>query len=224
LEPILEDPCKSPSKAGFGESKKWSWLGRKATTSSEDLAPMPPRKDTPKDKQLRTYSSLSTTSSTEAQQEDMTTEETIAKKRHWFRKMFGKHRRDHTVSATNDHTVVRDTMDDHGSVEDYDLTSRMSAGRDHRHKPSMEGVAVSSANVQPESSQNWFAKFLHLKPATSVLVFHASKARARKEIVRILREWRKFGIRDVTIEKRPGGDVVRARVDAANCEFISFSA
>jgi len=183
LEPILEDPCKSPSKAGFADSKKWSWLGRKATNSSDDLPPMPPKKDTPKDKQPRTYSSLSTTSSTDAQQEDMTTEETIAKKRHWFQKMFGKHREDHTVSAANEHTVVLNNMDDHGSVEDYDLPSHTSTGHGHRYRPSMEGVAVSSANVQPESSQNWFAKFLHLKPATSVLVFHASKARARKEVL-----------------------------------------
>jgi len=71
----------------------------------------------------------------------------------------------------------------------------------------------------PEASQNWFAKFLHLKPATSVIVMQASKASARKEIAKILRDWRKFGIRDVAVEKRQTGDVIRARVDTANCEY-----
>lgn len=221
LEPILENHYRSPKKAAVVETKKWSWLGKKATASSEDLPPTPPRKDMLKEKHTRTYSGLSTTSSTEAQQEELTPEETIAKKRHWFQKMFGKRRRDHAHSVASDHKVVQDDMDDIEFMDSHFLRTPVPRGptrRGHRHQSSMEGVAVSSANAQPEPSQNWFAKFLHLKPATSVFVLYASKACARKEIVKILREWRKFGIREVTVEKRPGGDVVRARVDAANCE------
>ncbi|KAL9106320.1 MAG: hypothetical protein Q9227_008656 [Pyrenula ochraceoflavens] len=63
-------------------------------------------------------------------------------------------------------------------------------------------------------SQNWFAKFLHLKPATKLLYLSIPRARARKETIKILREWRRYGLRDIVTGA--GGSVVFARVDAMN--------
>jgi len=217
LEPILEDSSKSPKKQSLTEHKKWSWLGKKGAASSEDLPPTPPRKDTPKEKQTRTVSSLSSISA-ESKQEGATIEETEAKKRSWFQKVFTKRKKEKNVFVDSDHKIVPDE-DNIGAFEDLFTPARRGpTRRGHRQMPSMEEVAVSSAVSLPEASQNWFAKFLHLKPATSVIVMQASKAHTRKEVVKILRDWQKFGIRDVAVERRQTGDVIRARVDATNCE------
>lgn len=222
LKPIIEDSPTSPKKQVFIDNRKWSWLSRKGAASSENLPPTPPRKDTPKDKHQRSVSGLSS-GSAELRKEEGNPEETEARKRRWFRKVFGKRRREQPMSVDNDHMVVQD---DHGDIETIDgPTTPVPRGptrRGDRVRPSMEDVAVTSTSSRPEASQNWFVKLLHLKPATSVLVLNVSKVHARKEIVKILREWRKFGIRDVEVEKRPTGDVVRARVDAANCEYVEF--
>ena len=217
LEPILEYPAIASRKPPVSEVKKWSWLGKKTSSSHEDLAPTPPRKDTPKEKQTMNVSSTSSLS-TEGKNDPRAFEE---KKRTWFQKVFSK--RKHTLPAVDDHEVVPGEMEEEDSVADLFTPARRSqTRRGHRSVPSMEGVAVSLASARPETNQNWFIKFLHLKPATSVLVMQVSKARARKEIVKVLREWRKFGIRDVAVEKRPTGDVVKARVDAANCEYTVY--
>lgn len=218
LEPIMEDPSKSPKKQALPEAKKWSWLGKKATASDEHLPPTPPRKDTPKEKIVRPTSSLSSASAERAT-DASTLEDTEATKKTWFQKVF-KRRKEHLSFFEDDHKVVPEDSMDVGDTEDLFTPARQeSAGQGHRHTSSMEGVAVSSGPSRPEAGQNWFAKFLHLKPATTVMVMQVSKAQARKEIVKVLRDWRKFGIRDVAVERRPGGDVIRARVDAANCKW-----
>jgi len=218
LEPILEDPSKQSDKQVITEHKKWSWLGKKVSAGSEEYPPTPPQKDTPKEKQTRTTSSLSSMS-IESKQDGVTVEETEAKKRSWFRKVFTKRRKEKSFPIDADHKVVSDDEEDIGTVEDlFTPARRAPTRRGHRQMDSMEGVAVSSALPLPEASQNWFAKFLHLKPATNFVVMQTSKAHARREIVKILREWRKFGIRDVAVEQRPAGDSIRARVDAVNCE------
>lgn len=70
--------------------------------------------------------------------------------------------------------------------------------------------------IQPQH-QNWLARFLRIKPAVSVLCFQVSKIRARKEIAGVLREWRKYGIRDIVVDKDAGR--IWARVAEKNCEF-----
>lgn len=222
LKPIMEDSPSSPKKQTFSDNRKWSWLGKKGTASNEDLAPTPPRKDTPKENKQRTISGLSG-GSTESRKDESNTEETEARKRHWFQKVFGKRRHEH-ASSESDHMVIQDDLDDIETI-DTAMTpaARGPTRRGHRTTLSMEGVAISSTTPRPEASQSWFAKFLRLKPATSVLVLGIGKVHARKEIVKILREWRKFGIRDVEVEKRSTGDVVRARVDAANCKCTTLT-
>lgn len=71
--------------------------------------------------------------------------------------------------------------------------------------------------IQPQH-QNWLARFLRIKPAVTVLCFQVSKIRARKEIAAVFREWRKYGIRDIVVDKDAGR--VWARVAEKNCEFF----
>ncbi|KAH7065163.1 serine/threonine-protein kinase GIN4 [Macrophomina phaseolina] len=62
--------------------------------------------------------------------------------------------------------------------------------------------------------QNWLSRFLHIKPATKVLAFQVGRGRARQEIVRLLRDWKRFGVRDVKFDRAT--NIIQARVDKAN--------
>lgn len=72
--------------------------------------------------------------------------------------------------------------------------------------------------IQPQH-QNWFARFLRIKPAVSVVCFQISKVKARKEIARVFKEWRKYGIKDIVIDR----DAARiwVRVAEKNCKIIT---
>lgn len=218
LKPILEDSPSSPKKQTFADTRKWSWLGRKGAGSSENLPPTPPRKDTPKDKQPRSVSGLSS-GSTDRRAEEGNPEAAEASKRHWFQRVFGKRQHDRNSVVDHEHVVVQDDFDDLDTVDGSICHATRGPTR-RRMRSSVEDAAASSTTTRPETGQNWLAKLLHLKPATSFVVVSVSKAYVRKEVVKILREWRKFGIRDLEVEKRSTGDIVRARVDAANCEYV----
>ncbi|KAK0729778.1 hypothetical protein B0H67DRAFT_547866 [Lasiosphaeris hirsuta] len=62
--------------------------------------------------------------------------------------------------------------------------------------------------------QHWLAKLFHVKPATRALCFTMPKKRARQELASLLREWRKWGIRDVQVNKATS--FVFARVGPKN--------
>lgn len=66
------------------------------------------------------------------------------------------------------------------------------------------------------SHQNWLARFLRIKPATHIICFQVSKLRARREIASILREWRRYGMSDIQVNKEIA--MIWARVNAKNCE------
>ncbi|KAH7316429.1 hypothetical protein B0I35DRAFT_354279 [Stachybotrys elegans] len=70
------------------------------------------------------------------------------------------------------------------------------------------------ANRNIEVKQSWIAKLFRVKPATSHLCMEISRKRARQEIALLLRGWRKYGIRQVQVDK--GRNIVFARVAAEN--------
>ncbi|KAF4537662.1 hypothetical protein BFW01_g11178 [Lasiodiplodia theobromae] len=65
--------------------------------------------------------------------------------------------------------------------------------------------------------QNWLSRFLHIKPATRVIVFQVGRGRVRQEIVRLLRDWKRFGVRDVKFDRST--NIIQARVDKTNREY-----
>ncbi|KAF2839745.1 Pkinase-domain-containing protein [Patellaria atrata CBS 101060] len=65
-----------------------------------------------------------------------------------------------------------------------------------------------------DGQTNWLSRFLHFKPACKVICFKLGRGRARQETVRLLREWRKYGARDVKFDRRT--NVIEARVDKKN--------
>ena len=100
-------------------------------------------------------------------------------------------------------------------------------------KPSVELSAVSKTSTskkisQPrwhesnsgpvrniEVKQNWLARLFRVKPATNHICMTISRRRARQEVTILLREWRKYGIRDIQVDKQR--NIIFARVGDKNC-------
>lgn len=73
---------------------------------------------------------------------------------------------------------------------------------------------VTTRNIEPQ--QNWLARLFRVKPATEHLCFIISRRNARQEIAILLKEWRRYGIRDVQVDK--GRNIVFGRVGPQNCK------
>ena len=61
---------------------------------------------------------------------------------------------------------------------------------------------------------NWLSRFLHIKPASQTLCFHIGRGKVRQDLVRLLRDWQRFGVRDVSVDRET--NVINARVDKSN--------
>ena len=73
------------------------------------------------------------------------------------------------------------------------------------------------ARVIVPQPQNWLARLLRIKPAVNVMCFQVSSTRARKEVAGVFREWRKYGMRDIVVDKMAAR--IWARVDVNNCKL-----
>ncbi|KAK3393066.1 hypothetical protein B0H63DRAFT_505044 [Podospora didyma] len=99
-----------------------------------------------------------------------------------------------------------------------------------RPKPSKKALSMASGNEPKvwcdndvgvrkiEVHQNWLARLFRVKPAMRYLCFTAQKRKARQEVAIMLREWRKYGIKDVEADKER--NIVFARVGAKNCKDL----
>ncbi|KAI9163272.1 putative serine/threonine-protein kinase HSL1 [Paramyrothecium foliicola] len=65
-----------------------------------------------------------------------------------------------------------------------------------------------------EVKQNWLARLFRVKPATSYMCMVISRKRARQEIAILFREWRRYGIRGIQVDKNR--NIIFARVGAKN--------
>lgn len=70
-----------------------------------------------------------------------------------------------------------------------------------------------------EVQQNWLARLFRVKPAMRYLCFAIPKRRARQEMAILLRDWRKYGIKDIEVDKER--NIIFACVAAKNCRFSS---
>lgn len=65
------------------------------------------------------------------------------------------------------------------------------------------------------ASHNWFARVFQIKPASRIIALNTSKVKGRKEVFRLLREWRDYGMEDVYMDK--SNSTVHGRVGEVNC-------
>lgn len=68
------------------------------------------------------------------------------------------------------------------------------------------------------ANQNWFARVFQIKPASRVIALNTTKVKGRKEIYRLLREWKEYGMENVYMDKT--SSAVHGRVSEVNCKFL----
>ena len=69
-------------------------------------------------------------------------------------------------------------------------------------KPPQPTNGTNSSNRLDGEAYNWFARFLHVKPAKRVLALGASRDLAIREIYSIFKDWRRYGMHEVTLDKK----------------------
>ncbi|KAJ3486721.1 hypothetical protein NLG97_g6556 [Lecanicillium saksenae] len=93
----------------------------------------------------------------------------------------------------------------------------LSAAEQTRRKSSTVATVQSSgsgAQRNIEVKQNWLTRLFRVKPATSYMCMNLSRRKARQEVAILLREWRRYGIRDIQVDKQR--NIIFARVAAKN--------
>lgn len=78
------------------------------------------------------------------------------------------------------------------------------------------GDQARTRNIEPQ--QNWLARLFRVKPVTKYVCFSISRRRARQETAVLLKEWSKYGIRDVEVDKER--NIVFARLGQPNCKSL----
>lgn len=233
IEEVPQSPRKKGAVGSPTTARNWSWLGKRSSKNQDDM-PLgalpknhPLKADVTDSQELRGTGSVASSSACHLptiEQEPLDTQENIEKKKKWFTRMFGKgvKGKDNLQSLSNEHEIINDVDDESewtgSGVHEVPSTKGKKVVRKSYPPATSVEAAVAAAAMGPiEINQNWFAKFFHIKPATRVICLRIHKMRARKEVMRLLRDWRRYGLEGVVHEKRVDGDVIRARVDAANC-------
>lgn len=103
---------------------------------------------------------------------------------------------------------------------DYEDSPSPESRKTGRSKVSQHGdqsITESDSGVRKiEVHQTWLARLFGVKPATSHMCLVVSRKRARQELAILLKDWRRYGIRDIQVDKER--NVVFARIGSKNCK------
>ncbi|KAG7115293.1 serine/threonine-protein kinase HSL1 like [Verticillium longisporum] len=101
---------------------------------------------------------------------------------------------------------------------DYEDSPSPESRKTGRSKASHHGeqsIAESDSGIRKiEVHQTWLARLFGVKPATSHMCLVVSRKRARQELAILLKDWRRYGIRDIQVDKER--NVVFARIGSKN--------
>ncbi|TQV93109.1 CAMK/CAMKL/GIN4 protein kinase [Cordyceps javanica] len=175
-----------------GVRRMRSWFRRVSKTDSE-----------PETSPQSTESQKSPATSRSSQEAQSAANDTSSKKRA-FGIPFWKHGRSQEpdAAANTEH------------AENERLTTTTDQAR--RKSSAVATVNSSGSGTQRgiEVKQNWLTRLFRVKPATSYVCMNTSRRKARQEVVMLLREWRRYGIRDIQVDKQR--NIIFARVAAKN--------
>ena len=250
LEPIDEDDDKenfdpATRRTDFPEPKKRNWFHRHQPVQrsrDDDMSPPLPVKD---QQQPLSYlhpleQKARNRASDVPSEESQTSEHKKGSGRARFFKIFSsKHDSkesqkpaggDYDLGDT-DSLVTEDSTFNYNPQRAYMSGALQNTSHNSVLKPNKHGKNNSAGDIMmapPQiprvivpQPQNWLARFLRIKPAVNVICFQVSKVRARKEVIAVFREWRKYGMRDIVVDKAAGR--IWARVDVKNCMCLVFS-
>ena len=239
LDPIEEDtdkenfdPADRSQRDFVGEPKKRNWFRRRNQPIT--LPSHPTRsKDAPRDCDLDQYENTHKRKSDVPSEDSQASDQIKTGKGRFFKIFSGKRANKESRTNTGDYDlddnismVTEDSSRMYNPTQAYmsgalpntslaSVPNRSSKGS--RNDKLMPPPQIPRA-IQPH--QNWLARFLRIKPAVAVMGFQVSKVKARKEVAIVLREWRKYGMRDIVVDKVAAR--VWARVDVKNCALLSF--
>ncbi|CAG8009178.1 unnamed protein product [Penicillium olsonii] len=220
LAPIEEAPV-SPKKAcpAGSQGKKWSWFKHRSNISeAPSTPPTPPAKDpTPlvyagDNSVNKPVTLVSEFAPSPVKNERVPTRKTSLDRfgGSFLKKLMKKPNKSAPEPATEPEPEPQTT-----------------SSKDHRHSFMCQGLADTDSSVEGDdprnlflnkrrsvANQNWFARVFQIKPATQVIPLSISKAKGRKELYRLLREWQDFGMEDVYLDKT--NSIVHGRVGEAN--------
>ena len=123
----------------------------------------------------------------------------------------------HTVHLLTACFLLDSDPDDARARNDRSTKKRTSKGSRTNSGIAHSTWSNSSGGIRKiDVQQNWLARLFRVKPAMDHLCFNMPKRRARQEVAILLREWRKYGIKDVEVDKQR--NIIFARVGVDNCE------
>lgn len=67
---------------------------------------------------------------------------------------------------------------------------------------------------------NWISRFLHIKPASATMCLRVGRGKVRQDFVRLLRDWQRFGVQDVSLDRQSNS--ISARIDKSNRKYKSL--
>lgn len=194
-EPASSSTGDEPNSAGIVRKKR-SWFRRVSKTDTDnDVSP------------TTNQSQKSPAISSSSQEPQSATTDGSSKKRA-FSFPFWKSNRGQDAKA------MADGETDH--VEDDPAYAARKS-----QKNAIAGMQSSASGSQRniDVKQNWLTRLFRVKPATSYICMTLSRRRARQEISLLFREWRRYGMRDIQVDKQR--NIIFARVAAKNYLNIS---
>lgn len=75
---------------------------------------------------------------------------------------------------------------------------------------------IATRNIEPQRS--WLARLFRVKPETRYLCFSQSQRHTRQELSILLKQWRRYGMRDVVVDRER--NLVFARVGKKNRKYL----
>ncbi|KAJ5305753.1 hypothetical protein N7508_004768 [Penicillium antarcticum] len=217
LAPIDEVPISPTRKNTRAEGKKWSWFKHRSQGSDappalppKDSHPIIPNGGSTVHKPITLESNSTSVENAQRAPTRKTSMDRFAGG--IFKKLMPKKSAKNMQENLTEQEMEKPVT----SSQDKCHSSIVSDGM-----PDAESSFESDDNQNPfrtkrrsVANQNWFARVFQIKPASRVIALNCSKQKGRRELYKLLREWRDYGMEDVWLDK--ANSVVHGRVSEAN--------
>ncbi|KAJ5110165.1 hypothetical protein N7532_002810 [Penicillium argentinense] len=215
LDPIDETPA-SPERPTGSYSKKWSWFKHRSQAPEVALSL------SPKDRQRQIIPSNGTVVHTPVDGPGSPTRQEAppAPTRKTSMERFGGALLKKLMPKKSSKNLAQsETEKERPSSNDQPQNPHASLMCKGFPDPESSFEADDLHNPAPSkrrslANHNWFARVFQIKPASRVIALNTSKVKGRKEVYRMLREWRDYGMEDVRMDK--SNSTVHGRVGEVN--------
>ncbi|KAF7952223.1 uncharacterized protein EAE97_001720 [Botrytis byssoidea] len=204
----LDDPYAQDSNAGTIVKKRSGWFRRNSKASDEGES----RSSSILGNETLLSQSSSKSGGRKSELEDFPPIPPTKKKGSILGRLFKK-----KLPKTGMTVATHDMFDEDMSIQDSIADSRQQSRQNRIHQ------TTQARQIEPQ--QNWLAKLFHVKPASKFICFSVSRRTARLEIAKVLKDWKRYGIKDVQVDKQR--NIVFGKVGSENflnLKEVSFAA